>query len=387
MPRKGKREPYADDGIYQDGTGLSAVVNCNGHRREKRFPFDCPMKKMRDWQKAVTRELEKLPAKTRVTLADDIDRYIGKITVASKKDRTREIRTWLVLGHRLRSTLTTKDFDAQLREWRQTLAASTVNHRRSALSDLFSVLDGAEAHNPVKGCIWFKPPARVARGIDRQRIMRVLRLFDPNKKTRWRLELMHWTGMRPSQMARLRPGGEDFMLDERVVSLDVNGEQRSVPAILVPSGKGGDAVMMPLTAEGEHAARNFLRVRAFGKWSCQSANKHLKRLALSIGEAPFHVYQIKHSFASALRATNTDLSDIQDMLGHADINSTAIYAPMVNAKHVLALDRLSESDAKRATESATDTRPTGAAKVTQTANSVRTAQSEKQKDEELLKVG
>jgi integrase/recombinase XerD len=357
MPRRGRRVRIAED-IYKDGSGLSVVVVCNNRRKEKRFPHDTPIKTMRDWQKAIRRELEKLGTSTRATLADDIHRYVkSQITIQSKKDRARDIQAWIEpLGHRTRSSLTTRELDSQLREWRQALAASTVNHRRSALSSLFVALDGPESYNPVKGCVWFKPPARQNKAIDRARIMRVLARFSPDRKTRWRLELMHWTGMRPSQMARLRENGEDFYLDDRAVNVVVDGVDRKVPAIMVPAGKGGEAIMMPLTAEGEHAAREFLRVGAFGRWSCQSANKHLKIAAAAAGETPFHVYQIKHSFAFALRRTHTDVTDIQEMLGHADIASTLVYAATVKAKHVLALDRLRDDDARRATERATESR-------------------------------
>ena len=55
--------------------------------------------------------------------------------------------------------------------------------------------------------------------------------------TRVRLELMHWTGMRPSQMGRLR--AEDFRLDEPIpyVAPPRGGEERRIAAVpLVPEG-------------------------------------------------------------------------------------------------------------------------------------------------------
>ena len=47
----------------------------------------------------------------------------------------------------------------------------------------------------------------------------------PGSKTAVRLRLMRWTGMRPSQMGRLR--AEDIRLDE------------PSPYVVVPRGKGG----------------------------------------------------------------------------------------------------------------------------------------------------
>ena len=88
-------------------------------------------------------------------------------------------------------------------------------------------------------------------------------------KTVVRLRLMHWTGMRPSQMARLQPG--DFRLDE------------PTPFVVVPRGKGGRLAAIPLVGEGLDAAREFMALRAYGRWSCPSANKALERAAGKAG--------------------------------------------------------------------------------------------------------
>ena len=83
--------------------------------------------------------------------------------------------------------------------------------------------------------------------------------------TRVRLELMHWTGTRPSQMGRLRI--DDFRLDE------------PIPYVAVPRGKGGRTAAVPLVPEGIAAARAFLHARAFGPWSRGSASKALRAAA------------------------------------------------------------------------------------------------------------
>ena len=48
--------------------------------------------------------------------------------------------------------------------------------------------------------------------LDLNHIAEVLAQLTPGSKTVVRLQVMHWTGMRPSQMGRLRP--KDFRLDE-----------------------------------------------------------------------------------------------------------------------------------------------------------------------------
>lgn len=371
MPRKGSRVRIAKD-VYEDARGLSIVARVGTLRREKRYPKGTAIKTMRSWQKDTETELRKLQgtpvAVRRRTLAEDAEVYLAAIREEHRawRDRARDLKQWLPrFGHRRRHTLKTAELDLQLRTWRNVdgLSASSVNHRRDALSDLFRVLDGKDAPNPVKGCVWFAREKSAPKGIDRGRIARVLAAMDPNRKTRWRLALIHWTGMRPSQQGRLE-GPDDFYLDDRAFEVVVDGAPRRVPAVLVPSGKGGARVMFPLTPEGEDAARHFIRVDAFWRppapkpdtapdrkpratWSCPSAYKRIVEAAKHVEEAPFTVYQIKHSFASALLQSGTDVAVIQAMLGHADIKSTLVYARSVDATHVQALDRLRQADARR----------------------------------------
>jgi site-specific recombinase XerC len=137
--------------------------------------------------------------------------------LASFADRERHLRAWIpIFGALKKHQIKTPAIDRQLRIWRNVdgLSASTVNQRRDALSDFFLKLNGKEGSNPAKGAVWFARKKSAPKGIDRGRIARVLAHMDPDRKTRWRLSLMHWTGMRPSQMGRLA-GPEDFYIDAR----------------------------------------------------------------------------------------------------------------------------------------------------------------------------
>jgi integrase len=371
MPRLGKRRRLGKN-IYEDSGSIEASVRVTVHGerlcRYKRYPKGTELKQIRPWQRETAQELRKLKGPASVdTIAADVERYLPLVReeLASFSDRERHLRAWIpVVGHLKADALETSAIDTQLRKWRNIdrLSASTVNQRRDALSDLFVKLYPTLT-NPVKGAVWFARKKSAPKGIDRGRIARVLEHMDPDRKTRWRLSLMHWTGMRPSQMGRLT-GPDDFYLDDRAFMVEVNGAPRRVPAVLVPSGKGGDLVMFPLTPEGEEVARQFIRVDAFWRppatpkagsrkprqtWSCPSAYKRIVAAAKAIDEPPFTVYAIKHSFASTLLQTGTDASIIQEMLGHADIKSTLVYARGVRGTHVQALDRLRQDDARRAT--------------------------------------
>ena len=79
-------------------------------------------------------------------------------------NRQREIEVWLPrFGHLRTLSLPAhvNSLNGQLREWRRSLAASTVNHRRNALTNLVKVLYGRRSAAELVDLERFKaPPAQ-----------------------------------------------------------------------------------------------------------------------------------------------------------------------------------------------------------------------------------
>ena len=333
-----RRRVRVAQGIYKDRWGLSATVKVNGVQREIRFDPGTPLKTIRAKRDEMRASLRTLPPGDRHSLAHDAERYLDQVqsTLVSFADRRRDLLAWLPRFGHLRTLALPSHLaalNAQLHDWRQTLSAMSCNHRRHALTNLVRVLYGRRAAVDLIDLARFAPAPPKPRWIDRRHIADVLAHLTPRSLTRVRLELMHWTGMRPSQMGRLRV--DDFRLDE------------PIPYVAVPRGKGGRMAAVPLVPEGIAAARAFLHVRAFGTWSRGSANKALRAAARRAGRAPFTVYQIRHSFAAGLRRTGADVADIQDLYGHTNPQTTMIYAPPELAKHRAAVERLRHNDARR----------------------------------------
>ena len=323
------------EGIYKDSHGLAATVKVNGVQRETRFPADTPLKTIRAWRDEMRASLRTLPAGARNTLAHDANRYLEQVDreLTSIADRRYHIGLWVSrIGHlrTLELPQHTAVLNDQLRQWRETHSASACNHRRDALTNLVKVLYGRRAAAEIVDLVRFAPPPPRPRWLERTHIADVLAHLTPGSKTVVRLQLMHWTGMRPSQMARLQP--DDFRLDE------------PTPFVVVPRGKGGRLASVPLVGEGLESAREFMAIRAYGRWSCPSANKALERAARKAGRPAFTVYQIRHSFATGLRRTGSDVADIQDLYGHTDPETTMIYAPPQLQKHADAIARLERAD-------------------------------------------
>ncbi len=331
----GRRRVRVAEGIYRDRHGLAATVKVNGVQREMRFPAGTPLKTIRAKRDELRASLRTVPAGERHTLAHDAARYLHQVSaeLVSIADRRHHIDLWTAcFGHirTLELPQHTAALNDQLRRWRESRSASACNHRRDALTNLVKTLYGRRAAAEFLDLVRFAPPPPQPRWIDRTHIADVLGQLTPGSKTVVRLRLMHWTGMRPSQMARLQP--EDFRLNE------------PTPFVVVPRGKGGRLAAIPLVGEGMKAAREFTAARAYGRWSCPSANKALERAARKAGRPAFTVYQIRHSFATGLRRTGSDVADIQDLYGHTDPETTMIYAPPQLQKHADAIARLERAD-------------------------------------------
>ena len=184
------------------------------------------------------------------TLADDAVRYLDQIrtTLTSFADRRRHLEAWVPrFGHLDTLGLTDRLYllNHQLRDWRHGLSASSCNQRRDALTNLVKVLYGRRAAADFVDLVRFTREPSAPRWLDRSHISAVLAHLTPGSKTKVRLRLMHWTGMRPSQMGRLRR--DDFRFDD------------AIPFVAVPRGKGGRLAAIPLIEEGLQA-RARLRV-------------------------------------------------------------------------------------------------------------------------------
>jgi integrase/recombinase XerD len=140
------------------------------------------------------------------------------------------------------------------------------------------------------------------------------------------LEVLYATGLRASELLRLRPAD----LDLHVGVLTAFGKGRKER--LVPIGEEARkwvrrylADERPRLVRQGHAPELFLsqrgrRLSRMGLWAL------VRRLALVAGVGRVltpHV--LRHSFATHLLEHGADLRALQAMLGHADISTTQIY--------------------------------------------------------------
>ena len=162
-PTPSRRRVRVAEGIYKDRHGLAATVKVNGVQREIRFPASTSLKIIRARRDELRASLRTLPDGDRHTLNHDAGRYLDQVQHTlrvSLRDRRRDLAVWLPrFGHLRTLALPSHlaNLNAQLHEWRRTLAASSCNHRRHALIHLVRLLYGRRAAIDLIDLVRFPP--------------------------------------------------------------------------------------------------------------------------------------------------------------------------------------------------------------------------------------
>ncbi len=143
------------------------------------------------------------------------------------------------------------------------------------------------------------------------------------------LELLYATGIRVSELISMNI--DDVKLSAGIVKCSTHGKERFIPmypaAIRAVSDYinlvRGQMIASP-TEEALFVNVNGERMTRQGFWK---VIKHYQETAKIDKDITPHT--LRHSFAAHLLENGADLRSIQEMLGHADISSTQVYAQLV----------------------------------------------------------
>lgn len=344
---------------YRDGkwTGYRVFVRVpdpsrkNGRLVPKRFKKDATLKAMTDWQedqRVDARRQKNDPVADVVPLqgfAKDALDYLEAVrAMPSYTDRARDIKAWITrFGDKLRSTIKASEIRAARDTWllrgpkmvyeRQAdkrmawvpkplpLSASAINHRLRALENLYTVLDGAKANNPVREVPECQEPDQEPRDQPYSVIRAILaampdrarpekgKATEKGSLTKVRCECMAWQGIRPAQLKRLKK--EHLLWDLRLIQIlrSPKGPRQST--------KAAAPKLIPMTAEGYKAFRRFDKLNAYGTFSRSSLYKSFQRGVDKVNAArkkkrqqPLaHIkpYDLRHTFLSHM----TDAAGLQ----------------------------------------------------------------------------
>jgi integrase len=347
-PRKaGPRRTIAPN-VYEDDIGISAIARVGSRKPvERRFKKGTPLKEITNWLEAERTKLRGQKARIlamRGTLGGDVLAYLAHLPAGRAKDNTRwDLTAWLaVLGTKRRDKITVDDLRRVVNGWLEAkVPASTINHRRRALAQLYEALDGADAPNPVRQIkrakeVLPEPTAypmdvltAIIDGMDAKR--GVYRKGESShrrsNKSQARLRLLLWSGMPPASLRALQP---------RRVSHDLQSGHLWYP----PRGKGAGAaaVLLPLFPEGVTSVTKWLYAGAWGSFSEASLRHALRRAAKSYAKreadtgrssspvpSTITPYHLRHSFLTWLYETTGDPYLVQLYGQHADLETTQRY--------------------------------------------------------------
>ena len=215
---------------------------------------------------------------------------------------------------------------------------ASVTRAIAALKSFYGYLltTGSVDYNPVKGITSVKQEKKLPQILTSKEVE--LFLAQPEctdakgYRDRAMLELLYATGIRVSELINLNV--ENINLSASFLRCTGKGKERIIPlypAAVRAVGEYMNRVRTQLLEDPEEPA---LFVNMTGeRMSRQGFWKTIKHYQDKAGiNKEITPHTLRHSFAAHLLENGADLRSIQEMLGHADISSTQVYAQLVNQK-------------------------------------------------------
>lgn len=199
----------------------------------------------------------------------------------------------------------------------------------------YLVREGLIKSNPGADIAAPQAPRRLPNALDVDQMAQLLRIEGDEPETRRdraMLELFYSSGLRLAELVALDPADVD--LADGTVRVTGKGRKTRI----IPVGRvAREAIRDWLAARGDLAGPGEPALfvgRRGGRISPRTVQARVRHWALRAG-VPQRVYPhlFRHSFATHLLESSSDLRSVQEMLGHADISTTQIYTHL-NFQHL-----------------------------------------------------
>ena len=217
-------------------------------------------------------------------------------------------------------------------------SAATVTRCQASLKSFYSWLIqiGQISENPARGLSQTKVERKLPHILTSREVELFLEQPDPSDAKGCRdkamLELLYATGIRVSELIGLNL--EHVNLSAGFVRCVGRNKERIIPLYPAAVRALTNYVTQVRPQMIEHPDEKALFVNMNGeRMSRQGFWKIIKHYQEKAGiRKDITPHTLRHSFAAHLLENGADLRSIQEMLGHADISSTQIYAQLVNQK-------------------------------------------------------
>ena len=217
-------------------------------------------------------------------------------------------------------------------------SVSTVTRAVASLRSFYGYLlrRGWVRDDPAKGIV----PGKVTRKLPQILTSKEVELFleqpdrtDPKGiRDHAMLELLYATGIRVSELIALDVNS--LNLTGGFLRCGAPGKERIIPlyATAVKALERYLKEVRPQLIDGPQEEALFVNMSG-GRMSRQGFWKIIKHYQEKAGiQKEITPHTLRHSFAAHLLENGADLRSIQEMLGHADISSTQIYAQVIKQK-------------------------------------------------------
>lgn len=220
--------------------------------------------------------------------------------------------------------------DYLARRHRDGLSPRSLHRELAAVRSFFSFLArrGAVTGNPARSVRAPKLARRLPSTLDADQMSGLLAAaphddFEVRDRAMW--ELLYSSGLRLSELTHLDLA--DLDLDSGWVSVR---EGKGRKSRYVPVGRCAiEALGSWLKLRGRFAEAGEAAVfvsRIGSRISCRNVQARLARWRASKGfDRHIHPHMLRHSFASHLLESGSDLRAVQEMLGHAKLSTTQVY--------------------------------------------------------------
>ncbi len=250
--------------------------------------------------------------------------YSRDLQLFSEFLQSRDIHQWQKVDYRIVSAFAAQQF-------RQGKKGNTIQRELSSIRSFYKYLirQRIVSNNPALDVKAPKSAKKLPKTCDTEQINQLLQAHSHDDDLTIRdlaiYELIYSSGLRLAELASLN-----------LNSINYNQKEMRV------TGKGNKMRYLPVGSKAIEALQKWLKIRpAYVKNADEQAlfiskqgkrlshrsiqsrlNKLIQSQALGIHVSP---HMLRHSFATHLLESSSDLRSVQELLGHADISTTQIY--------------------------------------------------------------
>ena len=198
-------------------------------------------------------------------------------------------------------------------------STSYIKQKYAALKILFDVLEKeSEFKLPI-----YKKESKIPEVLNKNQVSKIINSIK-NLKHKLIIQLIYAGGLRVSELVNLRPKDIDI---ERSLVYVRNGKGAKDRITLFPKSMKEDLLKYLL----EFSPKNYLfESNRNKKYSSKSIEKVLGNVSKKSLGRKIRPHVLRHSFATHLLESGTDIRYIQKLLGHKNLRTTQIYTRVAN---------------------------------------------------------